>query len=43
MVVNDNAGLLAPRGAFKSIASMLAPTQIVFICDIPLALINYPT
>jgi len=26
MVVNDNAGGLTPRGALKSIASMLAPT-----------------
>ncbi|MDR6605172.1 hypothetical protein J2X87_000223 [Pseudomonas synxantha] len=26
MVVNDNAGSLAPRGILKSIASELAPT-----------------
>ncbi|EPA98883.1 hypothetical protein PG5_05600 [Pseudomonas sp. G5(2012)] len=26
MVVNDNAGSLAPRGVLESIASMLAPT-----------------
>ncbi|KQN43943.1 hypothetical protein ASE98_09675 [Pseudomonas sp. Leaf48] len=28
MVVNDNAGLLAKRGALESIASMLAPTRL---------------
>jgi hypothetical protein len=27
MVVNDNAGSLAPRGVFRFIASMLAPTE----------------
>lgn len=26
MVVNDNAGILVPRGVLESIASMLAPT-----------------
>ncbi len=35
MVVNDNACLLVKRGAFKSIASMLAPTgggRFVLLC-----------
>jgi hypothetical protein len=27
MVVNDNAGSLAPRGGLRFIASMLAPTE----------------
>ncbi|PMZ75496.1 hypothetical protein C1X65_13335 [Pseudomonas sp. FW305-70] len=29
MVVNDNAGSLAPSGVFKSIASKLAPTWVL--------------
>ncbi|RKS21595.1 hypothetical protein BJ917_3540 [Pseudomonas sp. WPR_5_2] len=41
MVINDYAGLPAPRGAFEPIASRLAPTQAMFICGIPLAQINY--
>jgi hypothetical protein len=28
MVVNDDAGILATRGALQSIASMLAPTGV---------------
>ncbi len=28
MVVNDNVGYLTPRGAWTTIASVLAPTEI---------------
>ncbi|AWY40246.1 hypothetical protein DKY63_10225 [Pseudomonas putida] len=31
MVVNDNAGILIPRGVLASIASMLAPTVTVTV------------
>ncbi len=30
MVVNDNAGYLDARGVWATIASMLAPTGVVF-------------
>jgi putative Mg2+ transporter-C (MgtC) family protein len=36
MVVNDNACLLAKRGALESIASKLAPTEL-FACRSELA------
>jgi len=29
MVANDNAGSLTPRGAFATIASLLAPTEVI--------------
>ena len=43
MVVNDDAGFLAERGALKSIASMLAPTmdQVMVVLSVRRYLLAY--